>query len=172
MVGRLSKEKRQDVLIKACTLSRHAQDIQLILAGHGPKEAKFRRMAQKLANPAIFGFYSQEDLMHLINMCDLYVHASDVEIEAISCMEAFACGLVPVIAKSNMSATPQFALCENSLFKRGDSQDLANKIDYWIEHPEEKKMWSQKYIESSGKYRLDECVNRMVDMFREASSSM
>ena len=172
MVGRLSKEKRQDVLIKACTVSRHAQDIQLILAGHGPKEAKYRRMAQKLANPAIFGFYSQEDLMHLINMCDLYVHASDVEIEAISCMEAFACGLVPVIAKSNMSATPQFALCENSLFKRGDSQDLANKIDYWIEHPEEKKMWSQKYIESSGKYRLDECVNRMVDMFREASSSM
>ena len=171
MVGRLSKEKRQDVLIKACLLSKHAQDIQLILAGHGPKETKYRRMAQKLPNPAIFGFYSQEDLVRLINMCDLYVHASDVEIEAISCMEAFACGLVPVISKSNMSATPQFALCENSLFKRADAQDLANKIDYWIEHPEEKKAMAQKYIESSAKYRLDDCVNRMIDMFREASSA-
>ena len=33
-------------------------------------------------------------------MSDLYVHAADVEIEAMSCMEAFAGGLVPVIANS------------------------------------------------------------------------
>ena len=168
MVGRLSKEKRQDVLIKACCLSKHANEIQLILAGHGPKEEKYRRLATKLANPAIFGFYSQSDLANLINMCDLYVHAADVEIEAISCIEAFSCGLVPVIANSQLSATKQFALCNNSLFVPGNAQDLADKIDFWIEHPEIKKEYSEKYIESSHQYRLDYCVDRMVDMFHEA----
>ena len=43
----------------------------------------------------------------------------DAEIEAIACIEAFSCGLVPVIAGSEQSATPQFALDERSLFNAG-----------------------------------------------------
>ena len=168
MVGRLSKEKRQDVLIKACSLSKYASNIQLILAGHGPKEEKYHKLSQSLPNPVIFGFYSQSDLVNLYNMCDLYVHAADVESEAISCMEAFACGLVPVIANSPISATKQFALDERSLFKHGDAQDLADHIDYWIEHPEEKKELSKKYIESSAKYDFDHCVDMMIGMFNDA----
>ena len=168
MVGRLSKEKRQDVLIKACMLSKHADSIQLILAGHGPKEEKYRKLAQNLPNPVIFGFYSQSDLVNLYNMCDLYVHAADVESEAISCMEAFSCGLVPVISNSSMSATKQFALDEKSLFKHGNVQDLADRIDYWYEHPEEKRALSQKYVESSKVYDFDYCVDRMIDMFQDA----
>ena len=168
MVGRLSKEKRQDVLIKACALSKHANEIQLILAGHGPKEAKYRRMAEKLPNQAIFGFYSQEDLVNLLNMCDLYVHAADVEIEAISCLEAISCGLVPVISNCRTSATQQFALYSNSLFKSGDAQDCADKIDYWIEHPEERRLAGIEYAKSSQKYKLSSCVNQMIDFFQEA----
>ena len=45
-----------------------------------------------------------------------------------SCMEAFAGGLVPAIANSPKSATPQFALDERSLFPAGDSAALAEKI--------------------------------------------
>ena len=67
-------------------------------------------------------------------MSDLYVHAADAEIEAIACIEAFSSGLVPVIANSPKSATPQFALDERSLFEAGNPKDLADKIDYWIEH--------------------------------------
>lgn len=63
----------------------------------------------------------------------------DAEIEAISCMEAFASGLVPVIANSAKSATPQFALDERSLFTAGDSGDLTQKIDYWLEHEDERR---------------------------------
>ena len=72
-------------------------------------------------------------------MADLYVHTSDAEIEAMSCMEAFACGLVPVIADSPRSATPQFALDERSLFPAGDTDALAERIDWWIEHPAERQ---------------------------------
>lgn len=166
MVGRLSKEKRQDVLIKACGLSSHAQDIQLFLAGHGPKEKNYRRLARKLPNPIIIQLYQQSDLADLINMCDLYVHAADVEIEAISCIEAFSSGCVPVIANSHLSATKQFALCNESLFIPGDAKDLAKKIDYWIEHPDVKEEYRKKYIESSYQYRLPQCVDQMIQMFQ------
>ena len=67
-------------------------------------------------------------MVNLLNMCDLYVHAADVEIEAISCLEAISCGLVPVISNCRTSATQQFALYPNSLFKSGDAQDCADKI--------------------------------------------
>ena len=57
MVGRYAGEKRQDELIDACAKSRHAREIQVILAGKGPLEKKYRRLAEKLPNPIVMEFY-------------------------------------------------------------------------------------------------------------------
>ena len=43
-----------------------------------------------------------------------------------------------MICDAPKSATVQFALDENSLFRADDPKDFAAKIDYWIEHPKEK----------------------------------
>ena len=51
MVGRYAGEKRQDVLIKACAQCRHGAEIQVILAGKGPLEKKYRPLAQNLPRP-------------------------------------------------------------------------------------------------------------------------
>lgn len=168
MVGRLSKEKRQDILIKAAAMSKHASDIQIFFAGNGPKKAKYVKMGSKLENPPIFGFYKKEELKQLMSICDLYVHPADVEIEAISCIEAFSTGLVPVISNSEKSATGGFALDKRSLFCAGNAKSLAEKIDYWIEHPEERKLMEVKYSEHGKQFRLDHCVSMMEEMFAEA----
>ena len=167
MVGRYSGEKRQDVLIEACAKCRHANEIQVILAGKGPLEKKYRHLAEKLPNPVVMGFYEPERLLKILHMADLYVHTSDAEIEAMSCMEAFACGLVPVIADSPRSATPQFALDERSLFQPDDAAQLAEKIDYWIEHPEERVRMSAEYARQGDEYRVEKSVLRAEEMFRE-----
>ena len=52
-----------------------------------------RKLAHKYSVPATFGFFRPEDLVALLRQADLYVHTADVEIEAISCLEALACGL-------------------------------------------------------------------------------
>ena len=124
-----------------------------------------KELAEKLGVPVRFGFYSKPELLDLIAMSDLYVHAADMEIEAMSCMEAFACGLVPVIADSPKSATPQFALDERSLFAAGDSAKLAERIDYWIEHEPERKEMERRYAESAKKYNLEQCVRQAEEMF-------
>ena len=103
----------------------------------------------------------------MIGAADLYVHASDAEIEAMSCMEAFACGRVPVIADSANSATPQFALDERSLFRTDDPADLARKIDYWIEHEDERLKMEKEYAELGKKYALEDCVRQAEAMFEE-----
>ena len=167
MVGRLSPEKRQNILIEAISMSRYADQIQLHLAGYGPMKKHLIKMGQKLKNKPVIGFYEKEKLIELENKCDLYVHASVIEIEAISCMEAFACGMVPVICNSSQSATPQFALDERSLFEPDNPKDLAQKIDYWIEHPEEKAQMSLLYAKQGDNYRVDKSLKQTEEMFYE-----
>lgn len=167
MVGRISREKRQDLLIKAIAKSKYSSKIQLLLLGQGTWLRKIKRLAKRKLkiNPAKIMFVHQDELVKILNYCDLYVHASDIESEAISCMEAFACGLVPVISDSKLSATSQFALSENNIFKARDYKDLASKIDYWIEHEEEKKLLSKKYIEYAKTYSYDKCVKLLEHEF-------
>lgn len=103
-----------------------------------------------------------------MNSCDLYIHASDAEIEGISCMEALACGLVPVISDSERSATNQYALDERSLFKAGDAGSLAEKIDYWVSNPEERERMGKEYAHVGDGIRVSACVAQAEAMYRDA----
>lgn len=166
MIGRLSGEKRQDLIIEAAKLSKYRDRIQLYFAGKGPKETEYRHLSKDLPREPVFGFYTTDELVELINSCDLYIHSSDAEIEGISCMEALACGLVPVISDSELSATPQFALDERSLFKAGDPADLARKMDYWFEHPQERSAMEEAYAKKGEEMRVSACVRKADTMYR------
>lgn len=168
MVGRLSGEKRQDVIINAVPFSKYADRIQLVFAGKGPKYDEYVELGKQLKNPPQFVFLSKPELIDLLLRTDLYVHASDMESEAISCIEAFATGLVPVIANSEDSATPQFALDGRSLFAPGRPKDLARAIDWWLDHPDEKAKMEREYAEAAKKYDIDTSVRLCEQMFREA----
>ncbi len=170
MSGRFSREKRQDLIIEAVAGSKYADDIRLIFCGKGPWKKSLIKKAEALGlkNKPIFKFCDWQELRDTINYCDLYVHASDVEIEAISCMEAFSCGLVPVISDSPMVATKQFALDEKNLFRKGNAEDLRNKIEYFIEHPDEKREYSERYVEYAKNFRVENCVLEMEKMFETA----
>jgi 1,2-diacylglycerol 3-alpha-glucosyltransferase len=165
MVGRLAREKRQDLIIKAVMRSRHKDDIQLVFSGKGPRQKHCERLARKLKNKPVFRYVSKEELSRLYNQCDLYVHAAEAEIEAIVCIEAIASGLVPVIANAKMSAAKQFALDGRSLFKNRNYRDLAEKIDYWIEHPEEKAGMREKYLRLAGEYDILKSIDRIEDLY-------
>ena len=165
MIARLSEEKRQDLIIEAVKQSKYEKDIQIVFAGKGPTYAQLVKLSSGLTNPVSFGFYCENELIDIINMADLYVHASDAEIEAIGCMEAFTCGVVPVISDSKLSATNQFAIDEMNLFRHGDALSLQSKIDYWFENPEQKKIRSNEYITYAQKYSINNTAKELEKMF-------
>ena len=167
MTGRLAPEKNQQVLIKAISHSKHKDDIHLTLLGNGPKKKMLSKLAERLNIDVTFDFLPKEKLIAKLQNSDLYVHAATVEIEAIAALEAIACGLVPVIADSKCSATPQFALDERSLFEDNNEYSLAEKIDYWYERTAERQRMGKIYAESAKKYSLDRSLEKAERMFAD-----
>ena len=173
MSGRLSKEKNQQELLYAVKRSKYEDRIQIMLTGDGPRRDYLHRLAKRLkfTNPIIQKLYKHEELNTALWLGDLYVHTSIVEIEAISCLEAIATGMIPVIADSKKSATRKFALDARNSYRSGDVQDLANRIDYWIEHPEEKKELQKEYQEFVKQFDFEKCMDEMEKMLIEVKNN-
>lgn len=167
MVGRYSPEKRQDLLIKAIAQNPYRDRIHLHLKGIGPRESKLKKLARSLPNAVDFGFLPPHELVKLLQQTTLYIHAAEVEGEAIACLEAIACGVVPVIADSKVSATSQFALDHRSLFRAGDANDLSNKITYWIEHEKEREAQGERYAKAAQNYTLESSIAKAITMYEE-----
>lgn len=170
MVGRLSPEKHQETILEAVRHSAYEKQIQVILVGSGLSEPELRKKGKRLSNPPRIGYMSDEDLMEALGYADLYVHSSEVELESISCLEAMGCGLVPLISSSPLSATSQFALDCRSLFAPRKPRLLAQKIDYWIEHPEKRMEMEKRYAASTQQYSIAQSVSHFEAMLMEEIS--
>ena len=173
-IGRLAKEKSQKTLLEAMRYSRHAGRIRLIFAGKGQLEKRYRKQAEKLYREGIlgimpeFGFYSPEELRNLARECYLYIHCAYVEVEGLSCLESMREGLVPVIGQGELIGTSQFALCPESLYPVSDSRALAQRIDWWIEHPLQRNQMSQRYADQARRYAIDQSIDALTAMFQNA----
>lgn len=171
MSGRLVDEKRQDLIIKAVAKSKYNDKIQVILCGKGTNEKRYRKLAKrlKLANPLLIKFCNMEEIRDTLNYTDLYVHASDYEIEGIAAIEAITCGTVPLISNSKYCATKEFSIDdEHCIFKHGSSKDLRNKIDWFYEHQDELHKLGEAYLADSEKYALAHQVDKLEQMFIDA----
>ena len=170
--GRLTNEKNHVALIQAIARCRHAQDIELTIAGTGPLKKKLQRLASRLlSRPASIGFHKNAEMPALLRSSNLLVHPSIADLESVSVIEGMAAGLVPVIASSPLSAAGQFALRDESLFPVDDVESLARRIDWWIDHPDELSEWGEVYAEHTKEYySVEASVHKFIAMEREAIS--
>ena len=168
-VGRYSNEKDQRTLICAVGACKYAADIQLILAGKGPLEEEYKKLGEALPNRPIMRFYDQNELRREIRRAELYVHCANVEIEGMGCMEAFAQGIVPVIADSELSSTSEYALGEKNRYMAGDLKDLTSKIEYWYEHRDRLYAVGCEYIELAKALSIEKSALKVIQMMKEAA---
>ena len=167
--GRYSREKSHKVLMDGVNCSKHRDQIQLIFAGSGPLEKQLKRYAKRhLPISPVFGFFSREEMTNLLNYADLYVHPARYEAEGIACLEAMACGKTILSSDSPKSATRSFTLSPEHLFRMNDPKDLASKIDYWLEHPQEREASGQEYAQFATRFDSEKCMDRMEKMFYAA----
>ncbi|MGD0702195.1 MAG: glycosyltransferase [Trebonia sp.] len=128
-VGRLSPEKRADVLIEAVAVP---ADAVLALAGSGPDEERLRALAARLGvrdRVRFLGFIPGADLPGLYRLADVFAIASEAELQSLVTMEAMASGL-PVVAANAGALGELVHPGENGFLTRpGLVGDLAGSLD-------------------------------------------
>ena len=130
-VGRLSPEKRADLLIEAVA-TQDVADTVLALAGSGPDEGRLRELAARRGvseRVRFLGFIPGTDLPGLYRLADVFAIASEAELQSLVTMEAMASGL-PVVAVNAGALSELVHAGENGFLARpGRAADVAGSLD-------------------------------------------
>ncbi len=166
-IGRHAMEKRQESIIDAVLQSKYKDRIKLLLCGRGEDTKKLIERGKELPVEPLIKYISEEEKHLYYNTADLYVHASGVELESRTCLEAVGTGMPCLIEDSKHSASSQFALDDRFLFTTNGKTEMTKKIDYWYEHRDELPKLKGEVLKSAEKYRIDKSIDAMEELYND-----
>ena len=168
-VGRVDREKRVDVLLRAMQRLQR-DDVQLVVAGHGSASGELETLAKSLGlgNRVRFtGFIPNEDLPVLLNSVDVFTMPSEAELLSIASLEAMASGKPLLLADA--VALPELVIQGKNgyLFKPSDPDDAARYMNLLVEQREQWAEMGAVSLEKAQCHSLDITVRR-YEMLYEA----
>lgn len=139
-VGRITGEKQIDVLLNAIKLLPESLDAQLEIVGGGDQFKNLQSLAESLGiagRVKFLGYVTDEELRQAYTRATVFAMPSIAELQSIATMEAMASAL-PVVAADAMALPHLVHDGENGhLFRPGDAQDLADKLENVLTLPQE-----------------------------------
>ncbi|MEY9850546.1 glycosyltransferase involved in cell wall biosynthesis [Leifsonia sp. EB41] len=139
-VGRITGEKQIDVLLNAIKLLPESLDAQLEIVGGGDQFKNLQSLAESLGIAGrvnFLGYVTDEELRQAYTRATVFAMPSIAELQSIATMEAMASAL-PVVAADAMALPHLVHDGENGhLFRPGDAQDLADKLENVLTLPQE-----------------------------------
>ncbi len=168
--GRISGEKRLDVLIEAMPDILTKVDAHFVICGEGREkeslEAQVTRMG--LSEHVTFtGFLSDGEFPDIYAIADVFVIPSESELQSIVTLEALASGL-PVIAACK-DALPE--LVENPgnglLFEPGNSRELAENITTILSSRDLKTNMGKRSLEIVQEHSIERTTAKFETLYKE-----
>ena len=166
-VGRLGREKRQETLIRAVQRSPNRHRVDLRFTGNGPDRRRLEQLSKRLAVNAEFGWVDEPALIEWYRAADLVVHPSVIELEGISVLEAMASGNTVLVSDSENSATRDLVACGDAIFKADDPDDLAKKIDFWLDRDDERLAQGRENQRSARRFSHARSTEALAGVYRE-----
>jgi len=125
-VGRVDREKRLDVIIRAINLL-DREDIEFVIAGNGAAKTDLMALVKGLGleeKVRFTGFIPSTDLPSVLNSIDIYTMPSEAEILSIASLQAMACARPMLVADA--VALPELVTANgNGLLFRSNAVDEA-----------------------------------------------
>ena len=169
-VGRLQKEKGIDVILRAWEKLAH---IPLKIRGEGPMMTQVRTAISegRLQQGEIIGRLNEEDLARLIKGAMILVWPSGgyYETFGLVAIEAFACGIAVLATGQGVPAELVDDGETGLLFSPGDAEDLAAKVRWASEHPDEmRRMGARARRVYEEKYTPEVNYRQLMAIYEEA----
>jgi glycosyltransferase involved in cell wall biosynthesis len=169
--GRISGEKRLDVLIRAMPDVLDSMDAHLVICGAGREMENIEDMVNKLGisqNVTFTGFLSKEEFPDIYGLADIFAIPSESELQSIVTLEALASGL-PVVA-TDKDALPEIVMNPKNglLFDPGDSQGLSQSILTILSDDSMKKTMGRKSLEIVKEHSIENTISKFENLYLEA----
>jgi len=165
-VGNLTPHKNVEMLISAFAKMQNRNDCCLVLAGKAFDLFSGNQKAKELGiEKSVFqtGFISQEELIDLYNLADLFVFPSIYEGFGLPVLESLACG-TPV-ACSNISSLPEVGGELVFYFNPMDENDIAMQIDKALNSKQEPKELRSYALQFSWEKTAEKTLNVLNSVF-------
>lgn len=163
-VGRISREKKLETLIKAARLLKR-EDMTFALVGTGPAEEHYKRMVERMGlqdRVRFMGFVNNSKLPEYYAACDAFCIPSTFETQGIVSLEAMSSGK-PVIGADYLALKELIKNGKNGeKFTPNDSKDCARKIRKVIYNID-----SYKEMRSTAKrYSIKRTTDDLLDLYK------
>jgi glycosyltransferase involved in cell wall biosynthesis len=171
-VGRVDREKRLDVIIRAIRLL-DRDDIQLVIAGNGAAKVNLMALVQELGlkqKVHFTGFIPNTDLPSVLNSIDIFTMPSEAELLSIASLQAMACARPMLVADA--VALPELVTANGNglLFRPGDVDDAARCMTVLVDHPERWSAMGAASLERVQAHSLENIVHRYEQLYQAVLS--
>ena len=168
-VGRMEHQKGPDLLVEAAPhVINHRWDTRFVFAGEGGLRPVCEYKAEKLgvSHACDFvGYVNNDDLVYLLNACDIFCMPSRNEPFGIAALEAWDAGK-PVIGTEAVSTIDNFV---NGLQAYIYPESIAWCINNVIDRPDVlREMGKKGRKDVENIYRWEKISNQTVDVYRKA----
>ena len=163
-VGRLSREKRVETLIRSASALKD-ENIRFALVGTGPAYNHYLRMVNRLHlsdKIKLVGFVDNSELPKYYAACDAFCIPSTFETQGVVSLEAMACGK-PVIGADYLALSELIKNGKNGeKFRPGDANDCARKIRKVLYNIDSYKGMS----DTAKRYSVERTTDDLLNMYR------
>jgi glycosyltransferase involved in cell wall biosynthesis len=163
-VGRISFEKRLDVLLEAFKMIER-RDRALVIVGSGPYLAKLRERAAGLDLKGVIFTGFVKDAAAAYRCADVFASASDTETFGMTFVEAMHAGL-PVIGVRRFGAkeviTPECGL----LVEPGSPGELGRAIEKLLDDKKLRGRMAKASVKRAAQYSMDNSVRKTLAIYR------
>jgi len=165
--GRLAEEKGVDALIEAM---KDSPRLKLKIVGEGPekKNLESRILNLGLNNVEFLGYKTGDELKNLVRN-SMFVVCPSISYETFGLVVIEANALEKPVVASNLGALPEIIEDRKTglLFKPGDAKELAKKISYLINHPDEVKEMGKRAREKVAReFNPELHYQRLIEVYK------
>lgn len=170
-IGRLDEEKHVHILVHALELLHWSgRDFHAVIVGHGNAVEGLKELVEtmRLSDDVTFtGLVSDEDLVQLHRLGDMYVMPSPTELQCLAMLEAMASGK-PVVA---VDAGALGELCLDGqngyLIRVDDIEAMAQALTELLDHQRRRQSFGKRSLEIAKQHDVRMVMPKFVELYEQ-----